>query len=144
MMSPDIQDEWERISQNPDNVIVSDVLRDALADYYTETDTKSQRALVSIRSDDQILSMNLVRFDQTPLGWTLVCTCSTQAAYSIIRVQRELWSHVSIKIGNEVIRDFKIDMSRFRIDVEVPTMLSVNASECTVIASCVSEQTSNT
>lgn len=144
MMSPDVQDEWERISQNPDNVIVSDVLKDALSDYYTENSTKSQRVIVSIHADDQSAIMNLVRFEQSPRGWSLICTCSSQTAHSLIRVQRELWSHVVIKIGNDVIRDFKIDMARFRIDVEVSTMQTVNASDCTVIASCVSEQTSNT
>ena len=139
-----MQDEWDRISQNPDNVIVSDVLRDALSDYYTEAPTKSQRATVLMRTESQTASMKLLRFEQTPHGWALVCACSTQTAYTIMRVQRHDWYHVDIKIGADLIRDFKIDPARFRIDIEVPSVQTDNVSECTVIASCGSEQTSNT
>ena len=140
----DAQDEWDRISQNPDNVIVSDVLRDTLSDYYTETPSKTQRAVVTLRAEGQVASMRLMRFEQSPRGWALVCACSTQTAYSIMRLKRDAWSHADIKIGGDLIRDFKIDASQFRIEVEVPTVQTVNPTECTVIASCVSEQTTNT
>ena len=137
----DAQDEWDRISQNPDNVIVSDVLRDTLADYYAETPTKSQRAVVTLRAKGQVASMRLMRFEQSPRGWALVCVCSTQTAYTIMRLKRDEWTHADIKIGDDLIRDFKIDTSQFRIEVEVPTVQTANSFECTVNASCVVEQT---
>lgn len=71
--SSEMQDEWDRISQNPDNVIVSDVLREVLSDYYTEAPTKSQRATVLMRTESQTASMKLLRFEQTPHGWALLC-----------------------------------------------------------------------
>lgn len=141
--SSDAQDEWDRISQNPDNVIVSDVLRDTLSEYYTETPQKTQRAVVSLSTAERSVSvsMRLLRFEQSSRGWALVCACSTQAAFTIMKTSREDWAHADLKIGSDKIRDFVIDKSRFRIEVEMPAVQTTNSFECTVNASCVVEQT---
>ena len=144
--SIDSQKEWDRISQNPDNVIVSDVLRDSLSHYYTETPTKTQRAVVTLYSETHNLTvlMTLLRLEQSPRGWSLVCVCPTQVAHKVMRAAREDWSHTDLKIGNDKIRDFNVDPSIFRLEIEIPTTQTAGVSECTVIVSCVSEQSTNT
>lgn len=145
-ISSDPQSEWDRISQNPDNVIVSDVLRDSLSEYYTDAPSKSQRAVVTLISESQNISVpiRLLRLEQAHRGWSLVCACSTQTAYTIMRLSREDWTKLDLKIGNDKIRDFIIDQSCFRIEVEMPAVQTTSAFECTVIASCVVEQTTFT
>jgi hypothetical protein len=145
-ISSEIDLEWDRISLNPDNMIVSDVLHDALSEYYTETPTKTQRAVVALFSADKSapVSMRLLRFEQSPAGWALVCVCSTQTAFNIMKKSREDWTHADLKIGSDKIREFIIDKTCFKIDVEIPAVQSANAFECTVIASCLAEQSANT
>lgn len=144
--SIDSQKEWDRISQNPDNVIVSDVLRDSLSHYYTETPTKTQRAAVTLHSATHNLTvlLTLIRLEQSSRGWSLVCVCPTQVAHAIMRAAREDWSHADIKIGSDKIREFNVDPSIFRLEIEIPISQTVSVSECTVIVSCVSEQSTNT
>jgi len=139
----EMEDEWSRISLNPDNVIVSDVLRDTLAEHYSETHTKSKRlnVVLSTQSNDLSVLMQLLRIEQSQRGWAVVCTCPSQTALSVIRQERDVWEKLVLKIGNELIRELEIDTSKLRIEVDVtPT----NHNECTVIVSCSSEQSSNT
>jgi len=138
-----MDDEWDRISQNPDNVIVSDVLRDTLTEYYNETQTKTKRLNVILHSrvNDTSVSMHLHRIEQSHRGWAAVCMCTSQAALTVIRQQLEVWEKLAIKIGSESIRDLEIDTSKLRIEVDLtPT----SANVCTVIVSCTSEQSTNT
>lgn len=75
-----IDEEWARVVQNPDNMMVSDVLRGRIESLMTETQEETSlipTAVLYLGNDP--IQMDLLRVEHSQKGWALVGTAHISA-----------------------------------------------------------------
>ena len=125
-----IDDEWARVSQNPDNMLVSDSLRESI-EKLMSTDTPASESIpvAVIQTDSEEVQMTLLRVEQTAKGWTLVGITSVSEGVKVLQVNCDLWKKAVILQGEDVVvwtRDLMNGSTR--VDVDFP----VTEGTCTI------------
>lgn len=125
-----IDDEWERVTQNPDNMLVSDMIRESIDKLMVRDDSVSEIApLAVIVSDSESLQMELVRVEQSSKGWVLVGTASISVGIKAVQVTRDTWKNASILQGEDnVVWSRDLAGGEIRVDVDFPVSLGT----CTI------------
>lgn len=73
-----MQTEWSRVMSNPDNLIVSDVLRSALPDEFSTSENTSSILELSVEVGELEISAPLTRLDMASDAW--LCQMSVDAS----------------------------------------------------------------
>lgn len=73
-----MQEEWSRVMGNPDNLIVSDVLRSALPDEFTGSENVSSILELSVEVGELEITAPLTRLDMSHDAW--LCQMSVDAS----------------------------------------------------------------
>lgn len=118
-----IDDEWLRVSQNPDNMIVSDVIKESIDKLLSVKDTAaSAPPTVSLIGDDGELSMEMSRIDMTPNGWSVSCIAGMSDGYTLIGTDRKKWKRIAVcaEPGAAPLWQADIRADVIRVEVEFP------------------------
>lgn len=125
-----IDDEWARVAQNPDNMLVSDSLRESIEKLMSSDTPASESIPVAVvQSDSDEVQMTLLRVEQTPKGWALVGITSVSEGVKILQVNRESWKKAVILQGEDtVVWSRELSNGDVRMDVDFP----VTEGTCTI------------
>ena len=72
--------EWARIEKNPNNMIVSDVLKERLADEYYEEPTNDGPVKVILSDAETKVVMKLTAVETSQKGWTVIASTTKKNA----------------------------------------------------------------
>jgi hypothetical protein len=131
-----IDDEWSRVSQNPDNMIVSDVIKESIDKLLSVKDTavSSVPPVVSLSGEGIELSMEMSRIDMAPNGWSVSCIAGMSDGYSLIGTDRKKWKRIAVcaEPGAAPLWQADIRADVIRVEVEFPaaTGLSIVNLSC--------------
>ena len=125
-----IDAEWDRISQNPDNMIVSDVLADILP--RRNVDKSAVVRLQSKRDNRPGPTMQILRAEYLDKGWKITCSASVAVGHEILRAGPNVWSGLEILIGEESVREHQVGNRTMCVSVEFPLS---HETDCTVALS---------
>lgn len=122
-------DEWERVFQNPDNMIVSDVLRDRVAALLLEEKPPAvYRALVT--AGNRVLSMELLRIDQSSSGVEILGVSGFDAMETLLEIEPDEWKTVEVMRGDISLRSF--DLHRRGVSLSCDVSASVGTCNVTL------------
>ena len=100
-----IDSEWDRVSQNPDNMMVSDSLRSILGDILSKPDnTPPSRPIASLMGGNRSIQVSVSRIERSHTGCLISGTVSAQDGLSIIQSDSVSWRTLSVSSeqGGEV------------------------------------------
>jgi len=112
--------EWERVAQNPDNVIVSDSIRSAVMQLLepNEPPPEPSPPAVILQHSNGSVSLDLFKFESTGRGWLVSGTSSIEGGEQIISMDRAAWEAVRVtRAGGETL--WQREVSRDEVSVEV-------------------------
>ena len=102
---PTMKSEWSRVMSNPDNLIVSDVLRDALPDEFATEEAVSSILELSISLGNLEVTAPLTRLDMSSNAWLVQATVDTQDVAVILSFTLEEIKTASVELldkGNTI------------------------------------------
>jgi len=106
-----LQSEWARVLGNPDNLIVSDSLRSALPDEFTENDNASSILEITITLGDLDITAPMTRMDLTRGAW--LCQLSVDASDAAVLLSFDLGeireSTIELKDKGNTIKMFDVN-----------------------------------
>ena len=115
------QAEWERIEKNPNNMIVSDVLKERLADEYYEEPTNEGPIKVVLSANDMRVVMKLTAVENNQNGWTVIASTTKKNAIRILKQPNEFWDEVKITMGQDsVLREMALDKKKVSLTISLP------------------------
>ena len=91
-----MQAEWSRVVGNPDNLIVSDVLRSALPDEYTSGENTSRMLELAVKIGELEIVAPLTRMDMSKRAW--LCQMSVDASDAAVILSYTLDEICSAKV----------------------------------------------
>lgn len=125
-----IDDEWSRVSQNPDNMLVSDSLRDSIEKLMVSDESTPDLVPVAVvQSDTTRIQLDLLRVEQTSKGWTLVGVAPISEGKKIVQAERNSWKDAAI-LESHIVEIWKRDLSRGELRVDVDFQSEVGT--CTI------------
>jgi len=115
-----MQSEWARVMTNPDNLIVSDVLRSALPDEFSESENVSSILEVSVEIGGLEISAPLTRLDMGSDAW--LCQMSVDASDAAVILSFSLEelheSKVELRDKGNTITTFQIGEGTLTLSVD--------------------------
>ena len=103
--------EWQRVLGNPDNLIVSDSLRSALPDDFTENENVSTALEIAIGIGELDIIAPMTRLDITKAAW--LCQISVDSndaavllSYDMVEIQE---STIELKDKGNTIKTLEVD-----------------------------------
>jgi hypothetical protein len=115
------QAEWERIEKNPNNMIVSDILKERLADEYYEEPTNDGPIKVVLSANDMRVIMKLTAVENNQNGWTVIASTTKKNAIRILKQPNEFWDEVKITMGqDDVLREMALDKKKVSLTISLP------------------------
>lgn len=116
-----MQTEWSRVMSNPDNLIVSDVLRSALPDEFSTSENTSSILELSVEVGELEISAPLTRLDMASDAW--LCQMSVDASDAAVLLSFTLdelhSSTVELRDKGNTITSFEIgDEGNLSISVD--------------------------
>lgn len=113
--------EWERIEKNPNNMIVSDILKERLADEYYEEPTNDGPIKVVLSANDMRVIMKLTAVENNQNGWTVIASTTKKNAIRILKQSNEFWDEVKITMGqDDVLREMSLDKKKVSLTISLP------------------------
>jgi hypothetical protein len=113
--------EWERIEKNPNNMIVSDILKERLADEYYEEPTNDGPIKVVLSANDMRVVMKLTAVENNQNGWTVIASTTKKNAIRILKQSNEFWDEVKITMGqDDVLREMSLDKKKVSLTISLP------------------------
>ena len=142
-MSTKDEKEWERINANPNNMIVSDVLKPMLPDeYYKEAIDNDGTIKAVLESDDKKITFKVTSLERNANGWVLISTTSKRNAIEMIRNSTTEWSSLRVTLGvDEELTTLPVEGKNIYPTVMIPEPLApgMNTAEAIVTIVCVKE-----
>ena len=110
--SPDqIYTEWQRVLGNPDNLIVSDSLRSALPDEFTENENVSTVLEIAIGIGELDIIAPMTRLDMTKVAW--LCQISVDSNDAAVLLSYDMdeiqTSTIELKDKGSTIKTLEVD-----------------------------------
>lgn len=125
--------EWKRVLQNPDNMIVSDSLRDQVASILTNrSESLDFVAEILVGSDSLFLEVSHISRERDKT--TISGTCLKQAVKPILPQEMSSWSETNVRCGEELL----FTVSLVDQQLEVSYDMSSSAGLCFVTLTCAS------
>ena len=113
--------EWARIEKNPNNMIVSDVLKERLADEYYDEPTNDGPVKVVLSSSDMKVIMKLTAIENHQKGWTVIASTTKKNAIRILKRPNDFWDDVKITMGkDDILRELPLDKEKISLTVSLP------------------------
>lgn len=100
-----MESEWDRVSQNPDNMMVSDSLRSVLSDILSAPSQQpATRPTATLIGGDTRIDIPVSRIERSRAGCLISGTASYQDGLTIIRSEAGSWRALSVSSeqGGEV------------------------------------------
>lgn len=134
--TPGLDREWERLTQNPDNVIVSDSIRGAVMQLLEPDEPPPPppgAPTVLLVSDQVTVSMRALRVETGALWWSVVGLALVTDGETVISSNPETWQRLDL-VGSsgQTLRSWSLAGSSHTKDVE----FSHEDGTCTVRISC--------
>ena len=110
--SPDqMYTEWQRVLGNPDNLIVSDSLRSALPDEFTENENVSTVLEIAIGIGELDIIAPMTRLDMTKVAW--LCQISVDSNDAAVLLSYDMdeiqTSTIELKDKGSTIKTLEVD-----------------------------------
>ena len=113
--------EWARIEKNPNNMIVSDVLKERLADEYYEEPTNDGPVKVILSDAETKVVMKLTAVETSQKGWTVIASTTKKNAIRILKKTNESWDDVKITMGKDnILKEMQLDKEKVSLTVSLP------------------------
>ncbi len=113
--------EWARIEKNPNNMIVSDVLKERLADEYYEEPTNDGPVKVILSDAETKVVMKLTAVESSQKGWTVIASTTKKNAIRILKKTNESWDDVKIMMGkDDILKELQLDKEKVSLTVSLP------------------------
>lgn len=132
--------EWERTLKNPNNMIVSDVLKDLLPpELYEEPENKGTLKVRLVSKDlETAIIATLDSFHTSNDSWTITGKTTKKNALSLITNSDTSWLTVSLFEGqDEPLKEIIVNQDTFTAGVQFPEGLwNENAPNCSITMSC--------
>lgn len=125
--------EWERVLQNPDNMIVSDSLRDQVADILSSR-SPSAEFFAEFLVGEQTLVLELSRVDRSHDKTVIAGFCSKLEVRPVISIDPSAWSLVRVICGEEQL--FETPLAGRQLEVSYD--MSSATGSCFVTVACMS------
>lgn len=106
--------EWERVLQNPDNMIVSDSLRHDVASILADQ-SEDTNFYVEFAISDQTLALELTKLDRMKDKIVISGACDRAAVKSILALGAEHWARAQIFCGSDLL--FEISLIDQHVDI---------------------------
>ena len=129
--------EWARIEKNPNNMIVSDVLKERLADEYYEEPTNDGPVKVILSDAETKVVMKLTAVESRQKGWTVIASTTKKNAIRILKKTNESWDDVKIMMGkDDILKELQLDKEKVSLTVSLPdqTLGGVGSDSVVTIA----------
>ena len=129
--------EWARIEKNPNNMIVSDVLKERLADEYYEEPTNDGPVKVILSDAETKVVMKLTAVETSQKGWTVIASTTKKNAIRILKKTNESWDDVKITMGKDsILKEMQLDKEKVSLTVSLPdqTLGGVGSDSVVTIA----------
>lgn len=131
--------EWERVMLNPDNMIVSDSLKDRVTTILSGTPDITN-FFAEFTVGDQVLILRLSRFDQAKNKSVFLGTCEKSAIKPIMSLHPSMWYRARVFCDDETL----FDLSLLGQQLEISYDFSSSSNICTVTLACVAQVTKTT
>ena len=128
--------------ENPNNMIVSDVLKGRLPEEFYETIQEEDQdiRIVLTGESDYKAFLKLTSTHENSSGWSLLGVTTKLNALKLMKTKREAWKSVTIMYGaTETVKEMKIKTEKFKIGVDFADPNVGYSSECLVSLSCIEE-----
>lgn len=112
--------EWSRVMSNPDNLIVSDVLRSALPDEFSEGENVSSILEISIGIGELEIIAPLTRIDMSSTAWLVQMSVDASDAAVILSYTLEEIheSIIELRDKGNTITEFKVGVGNVSLSVD--------------------------
>lgn len=124
--------EWNRVLQNPDNMIVSDSLRDQVANILSNR-SESTDYFVSFLVGGRKLTLELTRLDRGKDKVVISGMCDKIALRPFLVHDLSAWTGASILCGEESLVEFLFSNQQLEVSHEI----SSAAGTCFVTLTCI-------
>ena len=142
-MSTKEEQEWERISENPNNMIVSDVLKPLLPDEYYKEEIDNDGTIKAIlESDDKKVTFKVTSLERNKDGWILISTTSKRNAIEMFKNAAADWKSLRVVLGiDEVLTTLPVDGKNIypTIMLPEPPVPGMAIAEAIITIVCVKE-----
>ena len=116
--------EWERVMRNPENMLVSDSLKERVESIMS-SGSDVQEFSVDLSVGDRKLSLSLARFERSGDKIILSGTCDKLAVKPMLSLGLDAWSSASITCNAEVLFSIPLSGRQLEISYEFPSLSSV-------------------
>lgn len=123
--------EWQRVMLNPDNMIVSDSLRDQVADILSNR-SESSDYFVSFLVGDRALTLELTRLDRGKDKIVISGVCDKIAVRPFLALDLSKWTSANITCGKESIMEISFSNQQLEVCHEISSASGV----CFVTLTC--------
>lgn len=123
--------EWQRVLQNPDNMIVSDSLRDDVASILANR-SEDTNFYVEFLIADRLLTLELIKLDRAKDKTTISGMCDRIAVKPFLALGTEHWAKAQILCGSDQL--FEISLADMQLDVSHE--FSSTAGVCFITLTC--------
>lgn len=134
IFDPEGDAEWERVASNPDNLIISPVLRDLLPGLEPEAEAESPLAVLPtwahLEGDGLAFRLHLTRLSRQGTGWQLTGIAPLAHLHDILREPPTTWQRLRITAGELPVTELPIRPQSLRLTVELATTDGLLTLEC--------------
>ena len=123
--------EWERVLLNPDNMIVSDSLRDQVAGILANR-SESADFFVEILVGELTLTLGLSRIDRSRDKTVIAGICDKLEVRPIISADMSAWSKARVLCGEEMLLEISFSDQLLEVSYD----MSSTAGLCFVTLTC--------
>lgn len=133
-----ISDEWSRVEQNPDNMLVSDSLRESINHLFNKQEDLPEAAppLASVLKDGIRIDLELSKFEHTRDGCIICGIASSQAGLTLISEDKLSWRGISVSTSPSTDDLFNLDIST-GISLAIGVEFMQSSGLCAVTITCV-------
>lgn len=133
-----INDEWSRVEQNPDNMLVSDSLRESINYLFNKQEDLPEAAppLASVLKDGFRIDLELSKFEHTRDGCIIYGIASSQAGLTLISEDKLSWRGISVSTSPGADDLFNLDIST-GISLTIGVEFMQSSGLCAVTITCV-------
>jgi len=125
--------EWQRVIQNPDNMIVSDSLRDQVANILSNR-TESSDYFAELLVKGRPLTLELTRLDRGKDKTVISGICDKLALKPFLALDLQEWTQAKILCGEESVMEVSLSGQQLEVSHEISSAAGV----CFVTLTCMS------
>lgn len=126
--------EWKRVLQNPDNMIVSDSLRDQVASILSSR-TESADFLAEVLIGERTLVLELSRIDRSRDKTVIAGVCNKLDVRPVLSADMGTWLKARVTCGEDLLLDIPLSDQTLEVSYD----MSSAAGLCFITLTCSSQ-----